>query len=51
MVNVPDNVRLRFEDDVATVNGALNPTVHDHALGRDTTSDLGTWRDNERSAV
>jgi hypothetical protein len=51
VMNIANDMCLRFEHYVAALNGALHPTVHNHLLSSDTSDNLGLWRDNERSAM
>ena len=50
-MNIANDMCLRFEHYVTSLNGALHPTVHNHLLRSDTSDDLGVRRDNERRAM
>ena len=47
MMNIANDMRLRFENYLAALDRPLNLTVHDHALSNDTSDDLRLRRDNE----
>jgi hypothetical protein len=51
VMDVANDVRLRLENHLSALNGALDSPVHDHSLGGDGSGDLGFARDNERSAM
>ena len=50
-MNIANDMRLRFEHHIASLNGALYSTVHNHLLRSDTSDDLSVRRDNERRAM
>jgi hypothetical protein len=50
-MNIANDMRLRLKHHLAALNGALHSTVHNYPLSSDTSDDLGTRRDNERSAM
>ena len=51
VMNIANDMGLRFKDNLAALDGSLHLTVHNHALGNDSSDDLGLRRDNERSAM
>jgi hypothetical protein len=51
VMNIANDMCLGLEHYVATLNGPLHPTVHNHLLSSDTSDNLGLRRDNERSAM
>jgi hypothetical protein len=51
VMNIANDMRLRFENDLAALDRPLNFTVHNNALGNDTSDYLRLRRDNERSAL
>jgi hypothetical protein len=51
VVNIANDMRLGLQDNVATLNGTLDPAVHNHSLRRDSSGDMSLARDHERRAV
>lgn len=51
VMNIANNMRLRLEHYVATLNGALHRTVHNHLLSGNASDNPALRRDNERSAM
>jgi hypothetical protein len=51
VVDITNDMRVRLENYLSTLNWALDCAVHNHSLGGDSPCDLGFARDNERSAM
>src|SRR6185312_9792810 len=51
VMNIANDMRPRFKHHVTALNGTFHSAAHNHSLGSDTSDDLGTWRDNKRSAM
>jgi hypothetical protein len=51
VMNIANDMGLRFQNDVAPLDGALDPSVDDHAAGGDGSGDVSPARNNERGAM
>ena len=51
MVNIANDMCLRLENDLATLNRAFNCSIHNHAFGCNGSIDMSPTGDDEGSAV
>jgi hypothetical protein len=51
VLNIADNVRLRFQNHFSALNGTFDGPIDDHPLGRDRSDNVSTAGNHKRSSV
>ena len=51
MANIANHMRVRLKHHVSTLNGPLNPAIHDHLFSGNAPDNLGLGRNDKRCAM